>query len=157
MRQFLRITLMTVSTISPMQVEVYRANFRTCGGTKAMCETSYHSGLTSDSLRIVQEIATRELGPIFVVGFSRAGTGATKPASAVRLFINLFNGRNCTGADVLRLLSAASAAFCDHGRTTWMLQLCYETRVRAETRVLPKQRGRDRLDRWARGPKGLPI
>jgi uncharacterized protein len=57
---------------------VHRANFRTCGGTEELCETSYHSGLTSDTLHILQEIAARELGPIFLVGFSLGGNVALK-------------------------------------------------------------------------------
>jgi uncharacterized protein len=57
---------------------VHRANLRTCGGTEEMCETSYHSGLTSDTLSILQEIAARELGPIFLVGFSLGGNVALK-------------------------------------------------------------------------------
>jgi predicted alpha/beta-fold hydrolase len=57
---------------------VHRANFRTCGGTEEMCETSYHSGLTSDTRAILQEIAARELGPIFLVGFSLGGNVALK-------------------------------------------------------------------------------
>jgi uncharacterized protein len=57
---------------------VHRANFRTCGGTESMCETSYHSGLTSDTRIILNEIAARELGPIFLVGFSLGGNVARK-------------------------------------------------------------------------------
>ena len=57
---------------------VHRANFRTCGGTEEMCETSYHSGLTSDTRTILEEIAARELGPIFLVGFSLGGNVALK-------------------------------------------------------------------------------
>jgi uncharacterized protein len=57
---------------------VHRANFRTCGGTESMCETSYHSGLTSDTRIILNEIAARELGPIFLVGFSLGGNVALK-------------------------------------------------------------------------------
>jgi uncharacterized protein len=57
---------------------VHRANFRTCGGTEKTCETSYHSGLTSDTRSILQEIAARELGPIFLVGFSLGGNVALK-------------------------------------------------------------------------------
>lgn len=43
-----------------------------------MCETSYHSGLTSDTRTILQEIAARELGSIFLVGFSLGGNVALK-------------------------------------------------------------------------------
>ncbi|MFL6352388.1 MAG: YheT family hydrolase [Bryobacteraceae bacterium] len=57
---------------------VHRANFRTCGGTEDICETSYHSGLTSDTRTILQEIAARNLGPIFLVGFSLGGNVALK-------------------------------------------------------------------------------
>jgi uncharacterized protein len=57
---------------------VHRANFRTCGGTEEICETSYHSGLTSDTRTILQEIADRELGPTFLVGFSLGGNVALK-------------------------------------------------------------------------------
>lgn len=59
---------------------VHRANLRTCGGTENICETSYHSGLTSDTRTILQEIAGRELGPIFLVGFSLGGNVALKLA-----------------------------------------------------------------------------
>lgn len=57
---------------------VHRANFRTCGGTEDLCETSYHSGLTSDTRTILQEIEARELGQIFLVGFSLGGNVALK-------------------------------------------------------------------------------
>jgi uncharacterized protein len=57
---------------------VHRANFRTCGGTEDMCETYYHSGLTSDTKIILQEVAARQLGPIFLVGFSLGGNVALK-------------------------------------------------------------------------------
>jgi predicted alpha/beta-fold hydrolase len=57
---------------------VHRANFRTCGGTEEICETSYHSGLTSDTLAVLQEIVARDLGPIFLVGFSLGGNVALK-------------------------------------------------------------------------------
>lgn len=59
---------------------VHRANFRSCGGTEDICETSYHSGLTSDTRTILQEVAARELGPIFLVGFSLGGNVALKLA-----------------------------------------------------------------------------
>jgi uncharacterized protein len=57
---------------------VHRANFRTCGGTEDLCETSYHSGLTSDTRTILQEIESRGLGPTFLVGFSLGGNVALK-------------------------------------------------------------------------------
>lgn len=59
---------------------VHRANFRTCGGTEELSETSYHSGLTSDTLTILQEIEARDLGPVFLVGFSLGGNVALKLA-----------------------------------------------------------------------------
>jgi uncharacterized protein len=57
---------------------VHRVNFRTCGGTEELCETSYHSGLTSDTRTILQKIDVRELGPIFLVGFSLGGNVVLK-------------------------------------------------------------------------------
>ncbi len=57
---------------------VHRANFRTCGGTEEMSETSYHSGLTSDTEHILRKIEARERGPIYLVGFSLGGNVALK-------------------------------------------------------------------------------
>lgn len=59
---------------------IHRVNFRTCGGTEAMCETTYHSGLTSDILAILNEVHLRDLAPRFVVGFSLGGNVALKLA-----------------------------------------------------------------------------
>lgn len=59
---------------------VHRVNFRTCGGTEELCETAYHSGLTSDIRAIAQQIETRRIGPIFLVGFSLGGNVALKLA-----------------------------------------------------------------------------
>ncbi len=57
---------------------IHRLNFRTCGGTEALCETMYHSGLTSDVAFIVQEIAKRTSAPLFLIGFSLGGNVAVK-------------------------------------------------------------------------------
>ncbi len=57
---------------------VHRANFRTCGGTEELSETSYHSGLTGDTEHILRKIQAREQGPIFLVGFSLGGNVALK-------------------------------------------------------------------------------
>ncbi len=59
---------------------VHRMNLRTCGGTENLCQTMYHSGLTSDTLHILQEIEQRRLGPVFLVGFSLGGNVALKLA-----------------------------------------------------------------------------
>ncbi len=59
---------------------VHRANFRTCGGTEELCETMYHSGLTSDTKFILENLQKRNLGPLFVAGFSLGGNVALKLA-----------------------------------------------------------------------------
>jgi predicted alpha/beta-fold hydrolase len=59
---------------------VHRANFRTCGGTEELCETMYHSGLTSDTKFILENLRKRNLGPLFVAGFSLGGNVALKLA-----------------------------------------------------------------------------
>jgi predicted alpha/beta-fold hydrolase len=59
---------------------VHRANLRTCGGTEELCETMYHSGLTSDTKHVLQQIHTRKSGPVFLVGFSLGGNVALKLA-----------------------------------------------------------------------------
>lgn len=58
---------------------VHRLNFRTCGGTEKLCRTTYHSGLTSDTLQILEALQDGG-GPIFVVGFSLGGNVALKLA-----------------------------------------------------------------------------
>jgi uncharacterized protein len=59
---------------------IHRSNMRTCGGTESLSETMYHSGLTSDTLQILQQIRQERPGPLFVVGFSLGGNVALKLA-----------------------------------------------------------------------------
>ena len=59
---------------------VHRLNMRTCGNTEQLCETMYHSGLTSDTREIVRRIHGRGLAPVFLVGFSLGGNVALKLA-----------------------------------------------------------------------------
>ncbi len=58
---------------------VHRLNFRTCGGTEKLCQTTYHSGLTSDTRYLLEQLQ-KDGGPIFVVGFSLGGNVALKLA-----------------------------------------------------------------------------
>lgn len=62
---------------------VHRMNLRTCGGTEHLCQTMYHSGLTGDTRKILEELAGRDLGPLFLVGFSLGGNVALKLAGEV--------------------------------------------------------------------------
>ena len=59
---------------------VHRFNLRSCGGTEELCETMYHSGLTSDTRVILERIQTRLGGPCCLVGFSLGGNVALKLA-----------------------------------------------------------------------------
>jgi uncharacterized protein len=59
---------------------VHRLNLRSCGGTEELCETTYHSGLTSDTRIILERIRERVGGPVFVVGFSLGGNVVLKLA-----------------------------------------------------------------------------
>lgn len=59
---------------------VHRLNMRTCGGTEELCETMYHSGLTSDTRAVLEQIQGRRSGPAFLVGFSLGGNVALKLA-----------------------------------------------------------------------------
>jgi uncharacterized protein len=59
---------------------VHRSNMRTCGGTESLSETMYHSGLTSDTRKIIEQIRDRDMGPIFLTGFSLGGNVALKLA-----------------------------------------------------------------------------
>jgi predicted alpha/beta-fold hydrolase len=53
---------------------VVAVNMRTCGGTEHLAHTLYHSGLTGDIHRVVEELADRERLPrVYVVGFSMSG------------------------------------------------------------------------------------
>ena len=53
---------------------------RTCGGTEALSETMYHSGLTSDPRSVCERLSSRGLGPRFLVGFSLGANVALKLA-----------------------------------------------------------------------------
>lgn len=59
---------------------VHRVNLRTCGGTEELCETTYHSGLTSDTRVILEQIRESYREPLFLVGFSLGGNVALKLA-----------------------------------------------------------------------------
>jgi len=59
---------------------VHRLNLRTCGGTEALSETVYHSGLTGDTKFVLDQLKQRGLGPLFLVGFSLGGNVALKLA-----------------------------------------------------------------------------
>ncbi len=59
---------------------VHRLNLRSCGGTEELCETMYHSGLTSDTREILERLRGRDGVPLFLVGFSLGGNVALKLA-----------------------------------------------------------------------------
>jgi uncharacterized protein len=59
---------------------VHRLNLRTCGGTEELCETMYHSGLTSDTHAVLETIKNHWHQPVFLVGFSLGGNVALKLA-----------------------------------------------------------------------------
>lgn len=53
---------------------VVAVNMRTCGGTEHLAHTLYHSGLTGDIHRVIEELADRERLPrVYVAGFSMSG------------------------------------------------------------------------------------
>ncbi len=59
---------------------VHRVNLRTCGGTEQLCETTYHSGLTSDTRIILERIRAYSGQAVFLIGFSLGGNVALKLA-----------------------------------------------------------------------------
>ena len=59
---------------------VHRLNLRTCGGTENLCETMYHSGLTSDTHAVLETIKHSWRQPVFAVGFSLGGNVILKLA-----------------------------------------------------------------------------
>jgi hypothetical protein len=59
---------------------VHRLNLRTCGSTEELCETMYHSGLTSDTRFVLERLQNQAHGPRFLVGFSLGGNVALKLA-----------------------------------------------------------------------------
>jgi len=63
---------------------VHRLNMRSCGGTEHLSATMYHSGLTSDTFHVLRSIQARNLGPLFLVGFSLGGNVALKLAGELR-------------------------------------------------------------------------
>jgi predicted alpha/beta-fold hydrolase len=55
-------------------------NQRNCGGTEALCEGLYHSGLTADAAHVIDELAREGLDRIVVAGYSLGGNLALKLA-----------------------------------------------------------------------------
>jgi hypothetical protein len=59
---------------------VYRMNLRSCGGTESWSPSLYHSGLTSDLLRVVETLSGRGEGPLVLAGYSLGGNVVLKLA-----------------------------------------------------------------------------
>ncbi len=57
--------------------DLIRLNVRNCGGTEHLSPTLYHSGLTIDIRRVVEQLAPR---PLFLLGFSMGGNLVLKLA-----------------------------------------------------------------------------
>ena len=55
-------------------------NQRNCGGTEALCEGLYHSGLTADAAHVIGELAGEGIDRIVVAGYSLGGNLALKLA-----------------------------------------------------------------------------
>ena len=55
-------------------------NQRNCGGTEALCEGLYHSGLTADAAHVIDELAAEGIDRIVVAGYSLGGNLALKLA-----------------------------------------------------------------------------
>ena len=62
-------------------MNVVRMNVRTCGGTEALAETLYHSGMSQDIGEVVHALASEEhLSRIALAGFSMGGNQVLKLA-----------------------------------------------------------------------------
>jgi len=55
-------------------------NQRNCGGTEALSEGLYHSGLTTDAAHVISEIAAEGIDRVVVAGYSLGGNLALKLA-----------------------------------------------------------------------------
>jgi predicted alpha/beta-fold hydrolase len=55
-------------------------NQRNCGGTEALCEGLYHSGLTADAAHVIDQLAGEGIDRIVVAGYSLGGNLALKLA-----------------------------------------------------------------------------
>lgn len=62
---------------------VHRLNLRSCGGTEALSETMYHSGLTGDTIAVAKRLREGYKRPIFLVGFSLGGNVVLKLAGEI--------------------------------------------------------------------------
>jgi uncharacterized protein len=83
---------------------VHRLNLRTCGGTEALSETMYHSGLTSDVAAVVQRLEEKHRQQVFAVGFSLGGNVVLKLAGEL--------GHNSTLAGVCAVSPPIDLARC---------------------------------------------
>jgi predicted alpha/beta-fold hydrolase len=55
-------------------------NQRNCGGTEALCDGLYHSGLTADADHVIRELAGEGIDRVVVAGYSLGGNLALKLA-----------------------------------------------------------------------------
>lgn len=58
----------------------HRVNMRGCGGSEHLTDSLYHSGLTSDLLKLLERFAAEGRGPVMLVGFSLGGNVVLKLA-----------------------------------------------------------------------------
>lgn len=125
---------------------IHRVNLRTCGGTEELCETMYHSGLTSDTRTILERIRSSRGEPVFLTGFSLGGNVALKLAGEL--------GETKLLAGVCAISTPIDLAACAramHKRSNFLYTRRFlkrlRSRVRRKSRLAPHLYTPEGLDR----------
>ena len=119
---------------------VVRLNFRTCGGTEDLSPTLYHSAMTGDLRRVLEELIEHDRLPrLFLVGFSMGGNMALRlmgdwGEEAPRELLGV-----CAVSPSIDLTASADAI---EGRPNWLYQKSFvrslHRRMKRKKRSFPE-------------------
>jgi hypothetical protein len=119
---------------------VVRLNVRNCGGTEHLAPTLYHSGMSDDVARVVEELLESDrLASLFVVGFSMGGN----------LVLKMTGEMSADAPRALKGVAAVSPSLdlraCAHAieqRSNWLYQHSFvrslHRRIRHKQRLFPE-------------------
>jgi predicted alpha/beta-fold hydrolase len=124
-------------------------NQRNCGGTEALAEGLYHSGLTADAAHVIRELsATDGISRVVVAGYSLGGNIALKLAGDFGDAPPPELGGVCAVSPVMELASCVDALERRQNCVyQWNFVRHLKARMRRKARFHPGRFSLDRLDR----------
>ena len=122
-------------------------NQRNCGGTEALSEGLYHSGLTADVAHVIGEIASEGIDRVVVAGYSLGGNLALKLAGELGDTHSSSLKAVCAVSPVMELADCVKAL---ERRTNFVYQWNFvrmlKARMRRKAAAYPNRFAIDRLE-----------